>query len=91
MEKKELVKRWKGNQRYTLKLIEAMPEDNFNFKPIDGIKTFQSQCSHITTWLRTHSRFVTGEELPKINPKNKQETFQLHIPFHKQLSRTALP
>ena len=71
MEIKEIIKRWKGNQRYTLKMIDAMPEDDFGYKPVDGIKTFQSQCSHITIWLRTHSRFVTEVEMEKLSLKDK--------------------
>lgn len=76
METKELIKRWKGNQRYTLKLVDAMPEENFDFKPIDGVKSFLSQCAHITTWLRTHSRFVTGQEMEKLRPKSKAEILE---------------
>ncbi len=73
MEIKEIIKRWKGNQRYTLKLIEAMPEDQFDFKPTSEAKSFRLQCSHITTWLRTHSRFVTETEMEKLKFKTKAE------------------
>ena len=73
MDKKEIIKRWKGNQRYTLKLIDMMPESDFDFKPVDEVKSFHSQCSHITTWLRTHSRFVTEIELKKLKFKTKEE------------------
>ena len=45
------------------KIIEMMPESDFDFKPIPEVKSFFSQCSHITTWLRTHSRFVTAIEM----------------------------
>jgi len=50
-----------------------MPDEHWNFKPADGVKTFQSQCAHLTTWLRTHSRFVTSETMPKPSIKTKQE------------------
>lgn len=73
MTKKEIEKRWKRNQRYTLKLIEAMPESEFDFKPVIGVKSFLSQCAHITTWLRTHSRFVTAFEMEKLKLKSKEE------------------
>ncbi|MEO0895346.1 MAG: DinB family protein [Bacteroidota bacterium] len=76
METKEIIKRWKGNQRYTLKLIQAMPEEEFDFKAAEGTKSFRSQCSHITTWLRTHSRFVTEKEMDKLKPKSKEEIVQ---------------
>ena len=68
---REIQKKWQGNKRYTLKLVEAMPEEFYEVKPIDGVKSFGSQVSHITTWLRTHSRFVTGVEFEKFKGKDK--------------------
>ena len=76
MNRKELVKKWKGNQRYTLKLAEAMPEELFSIKPAEGMKTYQSQLSHITTWLRTHSRFVTDHTFEKVQIKTKADIIQ---------------
>ncbi|MEL6254357.1 MAG: DinB family protein [Bacteroidota bacterium] len=46
-----------------------------SFKPIDGTRSYQSQLSHLTTWMRTHSRFVTGKELVKPKTKTKEEIF----------------
>ncbi len=66
MTKVELLKKWKGNKRYTLKFVDAMPVEHFDFKPTAEMKSYQSQLSHITSWLRTHSRFVTTEEFEKI-------------------------
>lgn len=65
MTQKELVKKWKGNKRYTLKFVNAMPDEDFDFKPSKEMKSYKSQLSHITSWLRTHSRFVTNEEFEK--------------------------
>ena len=62
-----------------------MQELDFDFKPVDGIKTFQSQCSHVTTWLRTHSRFVTGFEMEKKSPKTKAEIIEVLNDFFEQL------
>lgn len=73
MQIKELIKKWKGNKRYTLKVIDAMPEENFTFKIFDGGKIFKSQASHITTWLSTHSRFVTDIEREKPTLKIKED------------------
>ena len=73
MTQKALLKRWKSNQRYTLKFVNLIPEEMLSFKPFPGGKTYQSQLSHITTWLRTHSRFVTGTEFEKAGTKNKEE------------------
>lgn len=73
MKLKELIKKWKGKKRYTLKFVELINEEQFAFRPIEGSKTYQSQLSHITTWMRTHSRFVTGKELPKSSTKSKED------------------
>jgi len=73
METKEIIKKWRGNKRYSLRLIEAMPESEFSFRPIEEMKTFKSQESHLTTWMRTHSRFVTGIILDKPSIKTKDE------------------
>ncbi|MEL6190505.1 MAG: DinB family protein [Bacteroidota bacterium] len=42
----------------------------------EGMKSYQSQLSHITTWLRTHSRFVTGHTFEKTNTKTKADIIQ---------------
>lgn len=71
MTKKELTKKWKGNKRYTLKFIDVIPEEEFDFKPTPEMKTYKSQMSHITSWLRTHSRFVTEFEFEKVKMTSK--------------------
>ncbi|WP_298545785.1 DinB family protein [uncultured Aquimarina sp.] len=81
MKKVELIKKWKGNKRYTLKFVEAMPEDDYDFKPSDEMKSYKSQLSHITTWLRTHSRFVTGLEFPKVKMTSKESIKEALVVF----------
>jgi len=73
METKELLKKWKGNKRYTLKFIALVRVEGLVFKPIESTKTYQSQLTHITTWLRTHSRFVTGKTFDRPKTKTKEE------------------
>ncbi|MEO1098332.1 MAG: DinB family protein [Bacteroidota bacterium] len=87
MEIKELSKKWKGNKRYTLKFIEVIEKEHLSFKPMEGAKTYQSQLSHITTWTRTHSRFVTGKGLSKPSRKTKEELlFYLNEGFDEIIS-----
>lgn len=50
-----------------------MPEKDFHFTPAPEVKSFQSQVSHITTWLNTHSKNVTGVETKKMKAKTKGE------------------
>ena len=56
-----------------MKFIDLVPEEKLPFKPHSSVKTYQSQLSHITTWLRTHSRFVTGTTLEKAPTKTKND------------------
>ncbi len=97
MDKKELIKKWKGNKRYTLKFVELILADQLSFKPIEGTISYQSQLSHLTTWLHAHSRFVTGKELPKPATKSKKdlsihllEFFDLIISFLEKTDETEL-
>ncbi len=71
MKKEELIRKWKGNKRYTLKFVDAMPEEDFDYKPISTVKSYQSQLSHITSWLHTHSRFVTDDTFAKAKLTSK--------------------
>ncbi len=73
MASKELIYKWKGNQRYTMRMLDAMPDETFDFKPAEGMKTFKSQASHIATWLRTNFRHLQGAELEKAPTKSKEE------------------
>ncbi|MEO1486812.1 MAG: DinB family protein [Bacteroidota bacterium] len=76
MEIKEIIKKWKGNKRYTLKFVELVSEEQLAFKPYEGGKTYRSQLSHITTWMRTHSRFVTGNIMEKPITKTKKDLIE---------------
>ena len=76
MTQKEWIKRWRGNCRYLKKVIEAMPADQYHFRPSPEVKTFLSQASHIVNWPRTHSRFMTGVALEKLTVKTKEEAIE---------------
>ncbi len=73
MANKELINKWKANQRYTMRMVDTMPDETFDFKPAEGMKTFKSQAGHIATWLRTNFRHLQGTELEKAPTKNKEE------------------
>lgn len=73
MQKKEILKKWQVNHRYLKKVVEVMPTEDFDYKPVDNVKTFKAQMSHIASWLRSHSRFVTDTEMPKHKAKPKEE------------------
>ncbi len=74
MRNEELVRKWKGNKRYTLKFVDALPDEDFDFKPSSEVKSYKSQLSHITSWLRTHSRFVTDYAFAKSSLRDSRPT-----------------
>ncbi|GAA0873374.1 hypothetical protein GCM10009117_25210 [Gangjinia marincola] len=74
MRNEELVRKWKGNKRYTLKFVDALPKEDFDFKPSSEVKSYKSQLSHITSWLRTHSRFVTDNAFAKSSLRDSRPT-----------------
>ena len=73
MTRSELLQKWKGNRSYTLKLLDALSEEYWDLRPADGVKTYGGQWSHLTTWLRTHSRFVTDVTMDKVPVKTHAE------------------
>ncbi len=34
-------------QDYTIELVEIMPEDKFDFKPVDEVSTLRDQLNHV--------------------------------------------
>ncbi len=68
----DYIKKWKANKRYTLKVLEAMPEADYDFKPADGMKTFKSQATHIASWLNNHIKKVGLTGLTKVDASSKK-------------------
>lgn len=72
--------KWENSKNYLLEIAEAMPEENFNFKPTERQMTFQEQLLHIRSnmvWL-SEKYFVDGDykKSEKINPSTKAEIIQ---------------
>ncbi len=47
--KESMVADWAWAKDYTLRYIEAMPDDQLNLRPTDSIRTFREQMLHLTT------------------------------------------
>jgi hypothetical protein len=53
----------KNMKAYTVELVALMPEENFDFRPMDSIRTFHKQVQHMIStnhFLLTH--YLKGEE-----------------------------
>ncbi|MEL7424600.1 MAG: DinB family protein [Bacteroidota bacterium] len=91
MQRKEMITKWRGHKNYLLKVVERMPEADFDYQPIETVKSFRSQVSHITSWLRTHSKLITGNDLGRLATKDREgllaaiaEFFDLFLDYLKQ-------
>ncbi len=45
--KESMVADWTWAKDFTLRYIEAMPEKEFNYRPMDSVRTFREQMLHI--------------------------------------------
>ncbi len=58
------------SKAYTLQIIEAMPEDAFDSRPVEGMRTFREQAFHIAYTTDYFTKLFTGEytDWSKWNP-----------------------
>lgn len=67
------LEKWENSKSYLIAIAEAMPEDNYNFKPTERQMSFKEQLLHIKgnmDWLST--TYFTNQKFEK----NKNETFE---------------
>ncbi|GAB5419311.1 MAG: DinB family protein [Crocinitomicaceae bacterium] len=69
----ELIVKWTNNKSYTMDIIEAMPESDYNFTPADDMMSFQEQAVHITTTLHWQMEKLGLNEIPEFNGETKDE------------------
>jgi uncharacterized damage-inducible protein DinB len=51
----KLINQWEQAGEKFLNLVEALPENKFDYKPADGMRTFAEVCRHVVFW----NRYVT--------------------------------
>lgn len=66
--KAQLLKHWENSRAYTLGVAELMPEEAYDFKPVDGVWSFGEQLNHIAYgihwWAEMFIRSVETEWAP---------------------------
>lgn len=70
---------WSRSGEYTLEVAEAMPEENYNFKPEGGSMTFKEQLVHITQNLYFLSMKINNDHpelIKKEGSLNKEEIIE---------------
>jgi len=75
--KKQLLETLKNSKKYTLSVLEAMPETLFDFKPVDTVWDFGELSNHIAYGIRWwNENYVQGIESswsPPVSKKHKKE------------------
>ncbi|GEQ84793.1 hypothetical protein ULMS_03010 [Patiriisocius marinistellae] len=72
------LEKWENSKDYLIAIAEAMPQENYDYRPTDRQMTFKEQLIHITgnmDWLSNSYFTETGFERIKSElPKTKAET-----------------
>lgn len=79
--------KWENSKNYLIEISEAMPEENFDYKPTEREMSFKEQLVHIRSnmiWLgETYFTSDGYKKSEKINPTTKQEIIaELTIAFN---------
>lgn len=69
----DALSKWKGMKSYTLAVAEAMPENKFNYKPVQEEKTFAEQLVHIANNIYNLSSSFLRDTLSPVNMKSMEE------------------
>mgnify|MGYP001799635437 CR=1 FL=1 len=76
-----LRQRLETTRDYTLEVIDAMPDKDYDFKPTDDIRTYKAQAYHIIYSIDYFNRVFKGGSQPVWSPgdensKSKKELIQ---------------
>ena len=67
----DLITKWENNKTYTLAVLEAMPEEHYDFKPTEDIKSFKEQAAHIVSSFNFQIEFIGYPNLAKVDKTSK--------------------
>jgi len=73
-----LKQRLTSTKAFTLEVINAMPDDKFDFKPEDEVRSFQGQAYHLIYTIEYYNKVFSGDvnatwQPEKEDSKNKTE------------------
>ncbi len=77
------AKTWKRHKIYTLRLVEAMPEDNYGYKPVDSTRTFGQMAMHLASAnymfssIASDQKFPVDRETLKTENKTKEQITEI--------------
>ena len=70
----ELVEKWENNKSYTIKCLEAMPAEDYDFVPAEGMRSFMEQAVHIAEGFEYQLPDKTDPKLPTVDDDDKADT-----------------
>lgn len=69
-----LLKQWTDIGEKVVQLAEQFPEDKYEFRPVDGVRTFGDQVRHVAFWNGFVAKSARGEKADgKLNELPKAE------------------
>lgn len=63
-----LKQRLETTRQYTLEVFNAMPDEHYDFRPTEEVRTFKAQAYHIVYSIDYFNRVFKGETQPAWNP-----------------------
>ncbi|MEM8888388.1 MAG: DinB family protein [Bacteroidota bacterium] len=67
----DLIKKWQNNKRYSIEVLQAMPEEYYDFAPVKGMKSFREQAAHIASGFNFQLKKSGLPALPGVKDKSK--------------------
>ena len=61
----QMVAEWQRAKTYTKAYLDAMPADDYSFKPVPEIRSFAEQMLHLATDNYGFAAFASGKPVPK--------------------------
>ena len=68
----DLTKKWENNMLYTISVLEAMPEESYDFIPAVEMRSFQGQAEHIVKNFKMLLGRTGYVGLPELENANKE-------------------
>lgn len=53
---------------FTVEVLEAMPDNKYDYRPGDDVRTYQELAYHVVYSIDYYNRLFSGERQPKWNP-----------------------
>jgi uncharacterized damage-inducible protein DinB len=72
----DFITKWENNKTYTLAVLEAMPEEHYDFQPTEEIKSFKAQAAHIVSSFNFQMEFIGYPNLAKVDETSKASVIE---------------